>query len=912
MIGFSGSRFRRIGGFRDIGNPNDARRALGPRPMGPAAPGMPGFAEAQQLFPRQSVAPVAADPLGLAGLTGPAYQSAPAGVRPQSGATFQITPDGRARLVSDAADGIYDTNYLLSAPQRPDYSPSPYAGQVVDTGQVLDPSLVQLGLPTLPMRGRDRLVGYVPRQDTGTSGTSRGSKTTLLPDLIAGRIQQAEFSPSEGYDGSVRYVLTQDDLLRGASTPEDVERRLRVWESFAAANPRNRVPRSAEQAEEPRPAGVLNWRTGLPDDRPTSRRGGSLARNLEDAALNADAGGTRSEDAAGTVTAARRSAEMAPFGTVPVVEMGPGGQFALKQYDPTRLVDNLPPDPGNDRPFVTDVTLGSAVQEILERNQTPVVRQTELARRGFTPLAEPQGTLIGSLTDGTLVFAPVDPRSGQPVTGASGEQLFRLGSPINRDDAAIRAELAPLLGGSFQFAPDTGTTIGAGGLTAGLKRGFTFSPGRANDMPLFNITTPEQAQAYVQAVAGQSTGHPLVTSLYAIDAEGRPVQMLRPTTTGAGDDSQATGQFNPVRRQWIGPAALVPGDADMTVNARLTGERWGVKPEQFGGGGLTRDDVSLSGLLGNLQKGSFMQEAGVAGNPLARMVASGAVSPALLDDPRLAQLFPPGSQARIRFNQDVIAAGGSAPFADGLMPTMPAQTAAGMTPFQEFTATPLPPRGAGTQIQGELNLTGESLQRAAAAALFGSPTETQTRPSGRRTPLPQAVPSEPAGDFIVDANGQMRIAAPIPGSYAPDPIDDVAAYMATQARQRPSAAPLQPGYTQPGLLPRIGEDVRITPFEVPVGRAAGPYAGASYYGLGDRAAYQQAATPRGALAGFDYRAMAEGAGAEVGSPAHERAMRQLAMRLRHRQQNQTLGPVDWRAAGAAGDVVSQPFLPGVF
>ncbi len=109
--------------------------------------------------------------------------------------------------------------------------------------------------------------------------------------------------------------------------------------------------------------------------------------------------------------------------------------------------------------------------------------------------------------------------------------------------------------------------------------------------------------------------------------------------------------------------------------------------------------------------------------------------------------------------------------------------------------------------------------------------------------------------------------------------------------------------------------------EVPVGRPAGPYAGADYYGTGDRTAYQQAATAKGAQRGFDYRTMAEAIGGDTPVPgrvevrddgtrvvrsagelgqlasesdarfrAHERAMAQLAMRVRNRTQNPPPSP----------------------
>lgn len=957
--------------------------------MGPAGLGMPQESGPTLLFPRQPGPAAVADPFGLRVMTGPAYGEAPYGVRPRDGYTFELAgtvDDGQLRAVPVAPDGAYNTNYALVTPRSPRSVAFLPSVSIVDTGRVRDDTTRQFALPGFQLPDRDSVTGWVPRPlgsgDRRSQRPSRASKSQSLPNLIAGLTDEIEISPAESYGGNVRYTLTREDLLRGASTPEEVEQRLRIWSGFARANPGNRVPRSIEQAEAPRQPGVLNRQTGLPDDRPVYLRGGSLADQVEAGVLNTDKGGTRSIDASGERTLQKGSAELHPFGTVPVVMAGPGGRLSVQEFDPTRLVETWDVDPDNTAAFLRteDASVGDVVEQVLQEAQTPVVRGSELLRRGFTPLEQPDGTLVGNLSDGTPVYAPVDSETGSPITGASGEQLFRLGSPTSRNADAIRAGVAPVIGGSFQMVPDTGTSVGAGGLEAGLRRGFTFSPGRAEggDLPLFNITTPEQAKAYVRSIVKQSGDHPLVTSLYAMDSTGRPVQLLQPAI---GADGLATGHFNPVRSQWIGPAALMPGDSEAAIAARKGAEKWGARPAQYGGGGLNREDVSLVGLASNLQKGAFMQKPVTVENPLARMIASGQLPVETLEDPRLASLFPPGSQARIRLNQDVIAAGGVAPFTDGLLPVVTRQASPGVSPFQAFTATPLPPRETGP-VQRELVIPtpgGSSLQRAMAQALFGPPSETRSRPSGRRAPLPVApepAPQPVPGEYVVDADGQMRVVTgPLPNRFAPDPADAVAAYMAAQAKMqwpngvrwtqaRPlegtwneeqsfpvfrggnpargrTAAPQQGGYIQPGLLPRIGEEVRrsLADVELPVGRAAGPYARAPYYGI-DLDPYQRAATARGAARGFDYGAMAAALGdgtprstaplrrveswrpdpaapgsqqlvrrmgdvmtgapvvpdANVGSPEHERAMRQLAMRLRNRAQSQTLGPVDWRAA----------------
>jgi hypothetical protein len=191
------------------------------------------------------------------------------------------------------------------------------------------------------------------------------------------------------------------------------------------------------------------------------------------------------------------------------------------------------------------------------------------------------------------------------------------------------------------------------------------------------------------------------------------------------------------------------------------------------------------------------------------------------------------------------------------------------------------------------------------------------------------------------------VAEQLPRRFTPDPIDDVSLYMARQAASRgaqpaPAASGIRGGdpfyvfdpagnlkqagtgmhsapapgpvvYEQTELpiqLPRRGDvsSSMIADGDYPVGRPAGPYARAAYYGQGDPAAYQQAATPRGALGGFDYGTMAADLGAEVGSPEQERALRQVAMRIRRRLQNPPAAP---RLAGApAPDQLSWSDLDG--
>jgi hypothetical protein len=89
-----------------------------------------------------------------------------------------------------------------------------------------------------------------------------------------------------------------------------------------------------------------------------------------------------------------------------------------------------------------------------------------------------------------------------------------------------------------------------------------------------------------------------------------------------------------------------------------------------------------------------------------------------------------------------------------------------------------------------------------------------------------------------------------------------------------------------------------------IGRSAGPYAGASYYGTPlDRSQYQGGLSGR---PGFDYGTMADQMGAEPGSPEQSRAMAQLVARQRARQAQASVAP----AAAPGGLTYDQLTLLG--
>jgi hypothetical protein len=810
------------------------------------------------------------------------------------------------------------------------YSERPYGRQIVDTGRRSSGDQ-QLGIPRVPLSPARKLVGD---RRVAEQRVSRDLENAI-PQLLAGEVNEVVLPDATG--GSVSWPLTRADFLRGAKTPEQIRQRLEEATALLSEAFPVRVPRNAEQAEaQALLQGRLNRQTGLPDDQPPHLRGASGALVAEDAAFNADAAGYRAEDPTNVDNWTRSTPELNPYGKAAMVEMGPDGNFRIAEYDVGGAYNTVDREPDSTAAFMREkqVSIGQAVLDAMDAAKTPMVGSAQLERMGFQQLEQPVRNLIG--------FVPAQGAGDPvPVYRTSTEGNFRIGHPTNRNEAQLRQEAGNVLGaGSTGWRADPTTTVGARGLANQAQQGYTFSIGTdlGGSMPLFDVRDQPSAQAYVDMLRGQpADGFLAREKLYALDSEGRPVQALVPRIV----DGQATGQLLPLRRGSLGPVALMAGDDAATVNLRKEAENWGARQ------GL--ENTSLEKALGReAGTGAFMADSSVApGNPIAAMLASGQITAdALNNDPRMQAVFPPGSYARTLLNQEVTSRYGGRVAAP-------------------FPAASQQPRAAADPVQGELALTMSSiqpaysapeapLQQAAARAIFGPPSAVATRASGPRYALPKVASGPAYGSYIAGPGGQMRLAGVAeqlatfsPHRFTPDPIDDVSLYMARQAASRgaqpaPAATGIRGGdpfyvfdpagnlkqagtgmhsapapgpvvYEQTELpiqLPRRGDvsSSMIADGDYPVGRPAGPYARAAYYGQGDPAAYQQAATPRGALGGFDYGTMAADLGAEVGSPEQERALRQVAMRIRRRLQNPPAAP---RLAGApAPDQLSWSDLDG--
>jgi hypothetical protein len=849
------------------------------------------------------------------------------------------------------------------------YVERPYGRQIAETGRVLAPER-QLGMPQMRLRGLDARVGDAPAAKKRVGRNLENA----IPRLLAGEVDSVTL-PDVWLPGNNRQTtLTRADFLRGA-TGEQVEQRLAELSSLLGEAFPVRVPRSAEQAEaQALLRGKLDRRTGLPEHEPPHLRGAQGALVAEDAAFNADVGGYRGEDPASVSDWTKSTPELHPYGKAAVVEIGPGGVPRVAEYEVGGTYETVDREPDSTAAFLREkpVSIGQAVQDAMDAAKTPMVRSLQLKRMGFVPLEVPEGNMIGHVPG-------AGGEDAIPVYRTNTEGNFRIGHPTNRSEADLRAGAAQVLkvGHEMRWAPDTEMTIGAGGLAGGLQRGFTFSLGNelGGSMPLLDIRDKRGAQEYIRMLTGQRAdglgpdGFLAREPVYAMDSTGRPVQALMPQIV----DGRATGHLLPMKRQeeWAGPAVLMPGSDKATVTARKDAEAWGKS--------VGLENTSLERVLGSeIGAGSFMADPSMApGDAIADALIRGTVSVDMLDrDPYFRRVFRPGSYERTMLNQNVISRSGGK-----VRPPFPAEERVlqgDLGIVAPYAVEPIP--GAPVErfrTNPAWGSGGSALQEEATAALFGAPTDSARVPSGPRAvaTTPPAPPAPAYGSYVVDPDWQMRLAGvaeELPNRYAPGVLTDVADYMMSGrgARQpvagqeavrgasglrendrfylfNPDGSPKGSGtvpvlsspsasapaaYEQlelgisvpPGpdaSVPRLGEEVRSYMDEIPVGRPAGPYDSRPYYGTGDLSVYRQAATPAGAMRGFDYGRMANDLGLDVpvvtgvemlddgrkrvltrderaaaeaqsaaAARAHELAMAQMAMRIRHRRENPPPSP----------------------
>lgn len=681
----------------------------------------------------------------------------------------------------------------------------------------------------------------------------------------------------------------------------------------------------------------IDYSTGLPSDVPIHMRGVSGGLRRENQILGADRSGFMSQDPESVSLRSQRfGSDIAPFGLADVVFARGDGTYEVRQVDPTVAARQITLDPDSTAPFgrTQDQSIGSAVQAASQAARTPIIgRSALLAARDagrFTPLPieQREGTLVGYITGGGYerllpagedgrrpegpvpVYAPLrDDGSPLMSTGESPERLYRIGSPMNRVDHLFREELRDIPGLQVQrvLVPQVNRPVALVDLRQALDQGYEIRP---RGIPALG-GTGEELFSQVQALRG----NPRESQLFEVVKDGKVVQTLAPEVDRGG---RMTGRLLPLAYGEAGPAMLL-GDTLARIKGQEFGERRG---GMWGRAGLERE----SGAIG---KGAFMEATPtVDGNlsALVPLIASGRLTAADIEgDARLAQIFRPGSHARTILDQDLASRTRGAVRLDwsNSAPIAVVEAGSGLSPWQQFNATPAVEKPPLQQVQGELNLPSRSLQRdTAARAITGTqpflpmPNEKivgswayggRLAPSYldqlvdymASRPQPGAVRSVPVaiqGELPLQrgesGSGLEQLALPVqlPNRLAPSYLDQVGAYMSRQAAEQglstPAFAsdPSSAGMRQfdgeaTALLPGFGlGEVRVALEQpsIPVGRPSGPYAGAPYYGTLDRSRYQSSLSGR---PGFNYDAMAENLGDEVGSPSQETALRQLALRM---------------------------------
>jgi hypothetical protein len=748
-----------------------------------------------------------------------------------------------------------------------------------------------------------------------------------LPVTAVERIRQAG---RRGVDmttqpGSVRRVITADSLGIGPESPI-AERARAIYGDLL--NPARRTEIYRDPVTMDYMGGLekmldpVDWGTGLPSDVPIPLRGAAGYVRRENDQLGGDAGGFVSQDPASVSLRTRRlGAEAESFGMANVVWANGDGTYTIRRVDPTLAAEQRVLDPDSTAPFgrSEDMSIGSAVQGALNENQTPVIIRPRLAaqreERSFfpVPLGKREGTLVGTRinqgsgfygpggAEPSLIYAPET--DGRPlmtaVEGPGGiqmEQVYRIGSATNRDEEAVRAALReiPQLATTTVTAPQATRPVNLAQLISKMDEGYEIvSP----ETPLL-AGSPEALKARLTALRGQpfdpEVVNPLASRLdvyRAGAASDAPLQSLVPEV----QNGRYTGRVLPLAQSEAGPAILL-GDA----LARIKGEEFGSRRA-----GLNEREVGLEGTTRGLGKGAYMESPNTAdgvSDVIVPMIFKGELTPEQIQaDPRLSRMFREGSHARQMLEQELSTASRGKM---QLLPTIPRSAEKKEAQIRSQYLFPdrfgKQPVLFGSQQYGETG-GGQAEQLAAAARSLAA------RQGGNNSYV--IGESNPVSPYQADPYGGGRSLAeivPLPGGelrYTPSYIDDVAAYMARDARERGLSMPPEPVEAPTIPIPGMGFGEATSTLVEPtwnVGRRVGPYAGAPYYGTLDRSQYR--ATVPG-MREFNYEGLAGALGAEPGSFANEAALKFLAERLRRRQQG---APTAQSPATTA--VLSQPSL----
>jgi hypothetical protein len=447
----------------------------------------------------------------------------------------------------------------------------------------------------------------------------------------------------------------------------------RLYKNFLQNRSPGQTARRAEYSDgTPVEQFPVNWSTGLPDDTPLFARGKSGADRAETRALGGTVLGSIGQDPSLVSTQFRGKASgEEPETMVPYVYHKGGGEFEIRDIDPTQVVENIEIDPSKRTSAHTsdsfeEVTLARKIQKALEDAKIPLMPLSALEdarRRGrFLPNRDEQrGTLAGYILDQGVpgnaprnlasaddipeadlaakagiwnpVYAPqtrdgrltmrrdVPPERGYGNAEAIREYAYRVGGPLNRDPDRLREYLkeALELAGvqtSKQYAvpwrledKNQGLTH-LGRLQSGIDRGFQILPTTPGSQPIAR----EKLASLVQRMRGQESD-PLASGLNVV-YDGKIVHRLLPERDLGG---RLTGRFYTAQEQEIGPAVLIE-DKLLRQKAEEFAEKHGL------GKGGTLDGFARAMASAGALAPKFVSRPPANADPIAALVAKAVLS----------------------------------------------------------------------------------------------------------------------------------------------------------------------------------------------------------------------------------------------------------------------------------------------
>lgn len=434
-----------------------------------------------------------------------------------------------------------------------------------------------------------------------------------------------------------------------------------------------------------------------------------------------------------------------------------------------------------------------------------------------------------------------------------GQALFRKGNRYPNDANAISAKMRELIPGAGTAQSDPLEQVQRNNrlaritpvrLQAAIESGFQVSE-----------ADPQTGVMQFQRPDGSSG---LLVPEQILGKGGKPSGQLSPRFIVVDEDKMPSGETA------YGPGAFLDGGS----------RAWFEKQSD-----LNPDGVSFWSAMEDLQAAGGTQPTQVRGREIvAQALRERGLDPSALGISSASQLADLGDAMRSIENRPVVA---EQPVIAGMAPrgrrTIPGLQARSATPAQRAMdalygspSSPLPRRADGEADQLALAL--------------GLPAARE--PVASVDVIPRAGWDALAEDFSgVDtrySSGYGVIQRP-PASALEAFIPIAKEYTFGDEGQAALIVEVAMRSALPGADGRVGTEQvinKILEIANPEVRTTKRPAPGRYVG----SPYQQAMTERGALAGFNYDQMAAGLGAEVGSPAQERALRQVAMRVRQRMQ----------------------------